>query len=269
MLFRGDSTLLDETSEFSFKKILRRQFLTWVYGHVDYALYVGTRNKEYFLTHGLKPSQLMFAPHSIDNTRFMRQDSEAEASKWRAQLGLNKYKCIFLYAGKLTKKKAPEILIEAFLSMNEPAAGLLIAGNGELKGDLELKYGRLTNIHFIGFQNQGKMPLLYRLADIFVLPSRGPGETWGLALNEAMACGRGVIASDRCGSAIDLINVGENGYVFEADNVMELLQTMKNCMGKEEQFGRKSLDIIEKWNYSIFFDQLTAFFSHKYFSNEA
>ncbi len=43
---------------------------------------------------------------------------------------------------------------------------------------------------FLDFQNQQKMPLVYRLCDIFVLPSMGPGETWGLAVNEAMACKR-------------------------------------------------------------------------------
>ena len=43
VLFRGDSTLLDEKA--GVKLILRRLFLYWVYRHIDYALYVGQKNK--------------------------------------------------------------------------------------------------------------------------------------------------------------------------------------------------------------------------------
>jgi glycosyltransferase involved in cell wall biosynthesis len=55
------------------------------------------------------------------------------------------------------------------------------------------------------------MPVAYRLADVFVLSSQGPSETWGLAINEAMACGRLVVASSKCGGATDLIDNGGNG----------------------------------------------------------
>jgi glycosyltransferase involved in cell wall biosynthesis len=57
------------------------------------------------------------------------------------------------------------------------------------------------------------MPILYRVADFFVLPSLGPGETWGLAINEALASGTKVLASEFCGGAIDLIN-DHNGLLF-------------------------------------------------------
>ena len=48
VLFRGDSTLLDEKP--GLKKILRRIFLKWIYRHADYALYVGKNNHDYFLS---------------------------------------------------------------------------------------------------------------------------------------------------------------------------------------------------------------------------
>src|SRR5579875_1397644 len=68
VLFRGDSTLLDEKP--GIKRWMRRLFLTYVYSFVDHALYVGTNNKNYFLAHGLKERQLHFVPHAIDNNRF-------------------------------------------------------------------------------------------------------------------------------------------------------------------------------------------------------
>jgi glycosyltransferase involved in cell wall biosynthesis len=71
-------------------------------------------------------------------------------------------------------------------------------------------------VHFLPFQNQSLMPVVYRLGNVFVLPSQGPGETWGLALNEAMATGRAIIASSKVGGARDLILPGTNGWIFES-----------------------------------------------------
>src|SRR5690606_21319686 len=51
ILFRGDSTLLDEKP--GFKTMARRIALRWVYKHIDVALYVGTNNKQYYLKHGV------------------------------------------------------------------------------------------------------------------------------------------------------------------------------------------------------------------------
>ncbi len=70
--------------------MVRRIFLTWVYRHIDYALYVGQHNKAYFLAHGLKNEQLVFAPHAVDNQRFSENaaEYEIEASQWREKLGI-------------------------------------------------------------------------------------------------------------------------------------------------------------------------------------
>ena len=62
------------------------------------------------------------------------------------------------------------------------------------------------------FQNQTRMPVVYRLGDLFVLPS-GFNETWGLAVNEAMACGRPVLVTNRVGCAEDVVD-SSCGSVF-------------------------------------------------------
>ncbi len=51
---------------------------------------------------------------------------------------------------------------------------------------------------------------------LYYLP--GPGETWGLAVNEAMACSRAVLVSDKCGCYPDLIQDNINGFVFKSDD---------------------------------------------------
>jgi glycosyltransferase involved in cell wall biosynthesis len=73
---------------------------------------------------------------------------------------------------------------------------------------------------------------VYRLGDIFVLPSQGPEETWGLALNEAMASGRAVIASSKAGGACDLIQSGENGWIFESGNRNALEDILRRAVAR-------------------------------------
>ncbi|MEO7684103.1 MAG: glycosyltransferase, partial [Gemmatimonadaceae bacterium] len=68
ILFRGDSTLLDERS--LWRSAARRALLRWVYAHVDTALYTGQLNRAYFRAHGIRDDQLVWAPHAIDNDRF-------------------------------------------------------------------------------------------------------------------------------------------------------------------------------------------------------
>ncbi len=81
------------------------------------------------------------------------------------------------------------------------------------------------------------MPAVYRVCDLFVLPSRGPGETWGLALNEAMASGRAVAATRRVGGARDLIREGIDGWVIEPDDVGAVAGLIRDAAG----VGRSAL----------------------------
>lgn len=253
ILFRGDSNLLDEAKGFSVKKIVRRLFLKWVYTHVDFALYAGSANKEYYIKHGLKNNQLVFAPHAIDNSRF-KQDGTTND---RIALGIPADAVIFLFAGKYEAKKNPVLLLDSFITLNNSNAHLLMVGSGELEGQLKTNAGRQSaalssRIHFLPFQNQLKMPAIYKMADVFVLPSRGPGETWGLSVNEAMACGKAVLVSDKCGCATDLVEEGKNGYVFKSVDSKDLLTKMEILLSNSTgvaTMGNRSLQLIQSWRF--------------------
>lgn len=247
ILFRGDSTLLDEPIGFSFKKLLRRIFLRWVYRHVDFALYTGEANKAYFVLHGLKEEQLLFAPHAVANERFTDTDgSLAQAAlRLREQLGIPAAAFVYVFAGKLEPKKDPLLLIEVFQQLEGEDLRLVLTGTGVLEEEAKQRAKGDPRILFLGFQNQQQMPVVYRLGDVFVLPSRGPGETWGLSVNEAMASGRPVIVSNRCGCAQDLVR--ENGVIFEAGSA----EALKNALlffarnkSAAREMGQKSLALI-------------------------
>ncbi len=252
VFFRGDSTLIDETG--GLRQWVRRAGLWWVYHHVDHALYVGTRNRDYFEAHGLTDKQLHWVPHAIDNDRFTDPDGtkQEEAEAWRQDLGIPSDVTTLVFAGKLSRKKAPGLLLRAFGRLDTADAHLVVAGSGPLEDALRERAPE--NVHFLGFQNQSRMPVVYRLGDVFVMPSRGPGETWGLAINEAMACGRAVVASSKVGGAPDLIEDGENGFLFESDDVEALasrLQRLADDPELREKMGAASARRIEDWALDV------------------
>lgn len=251
VLFRGDSTLLDEQP--GIKTSLRRKVLKLVYRYIDFALYVGTNNKHYYLKHGVKEEKLIFAPHAIENERFygFDKDYENKVTVWKKEMGVKENDLVFLYAGKFEEKKDPIILIKTALNLANNNMKFIFAGDGELKTKLVEMANNNTNILFLPFINQSKMPLLYRLADVFVLPSKGPGETWGLAINEAMACSKAIVASNKVGCAIDLVKDGENGYIFEAQNQQELESILKRISkDKCKSLGEQSLEVIKNYNFA-------------------
>ncbi len=233
VLFRGDSTLLD--SQRGWRRMIRQRLLTWVYRHIDLAIAVGSNNKDYYKWCGVPEQRIAFAPHAIDTERFADQsgEHEAHAARMREQLGIPAGERVVLFAGKLQAKKDPLLLLEAFVAAKATggtAGHLVFVGNGDLEPELRFRARDRRNVHFLPFHNQRAMPAIYRLGDVFVLPSRGPGETWGLALNEAMASGRPVIASSKAGGTRDLVNKGVNGWVFESGNLQQLTATVHDAL---------------------------------------
>jgi glycosyltransferase involved in cell wall biosynthesis len=242
--FRGDSTLIDEVS--GIKTILRRIWLKFVYRYVDTAFYAGTNNKQYYLKHGLHENQLKFTPHAIDNERFYDKQREYQnkASDRRKELEISENEIVLLFVGKFEKKKNPLLLIEAAKLL--PEYKFLFVGNGELEE--EMKQKATKNVFFLPFQNQSLMPVIYRIGEIYVLPS-SHNETWGLAVNEAMACGKPVLVSDKVGCAVDLVKPGENGYIFKLTNLEDLMQKITLFENNLEKFGEKSKEIINDWSF--------------------
>jgi glycosyltransferase involved in cell wall biosynthesis len=246
--FRGDSTLLDRQTGVKF--MLKSLYLKWLYKHINHAFYVGTNSKNYFKKYGLKDSQLTFAPHAIDNERFA-MDRYAEAGELRTNLHIPNDAILILFAGKFEVKKDPQLLLNAFIALNQPNTHLLFVGNGHLEAELKSQASTHVNIHFIDFQNQAYMPVIYQACDIFCLPSKGPNETWGLAVNEAMASGRAILVSDRCGCAIDLVN-SKNGIIFKSGNIEQIILGLRKLAANKSKLtkmGQQSAGIITDWSF--------------------
>lgn len=261
ILFRGDSTLLDEKKGFNVKSFLRQQYLKWVYTHVDIALSPGTASDAYFEFVGLKSNQIIRAAHAVENDRF--------AMSFRAspRTSMPGKSITFLFAGKFEPKKNPLLLIRAFKKLYDTNKNihLILVGDGVLKDEIIRELKDLSTLDpqpftLLPFQNQSQMPSAYQKADILVLPSQGPGETWGLALNEAMASGCAVIASDKCGGSADLIEEGKNGFIFKSGDEDDLVDKMQRILENERYIlmGKYASEKIQHFTYQQFLDALNS-----------
>lgn len=224
LLFRGDSHLA--ATRHNWKKSLKLLLLRLVYRRLHSALYVGAYNRAYYQACGLKDQQLIYAPHSVDNDRFSKNAAvfEAQANSEREALGIPFDAFVFLYAGKFYSIKQIDLLIRCFKQLQGEHYRLILLGGGEQITTLKKEAATDQRILFLPFRNQSGMPIVYRLGNVFVLPSRN--ETWGLSVNEAMACGRPVLVSDGCGCVPELVLDGETGYSFAQGNAEDLLKKM-------------------------------------------
>ena len=89
----------------------------------------------------------------------------------------------------------PAHLMRAVQRLGRADVVLVLVGGGELQPEIDgIAASDPGRFRVLPFQNQSRMPVVHRLGDLFVLPS-AEGETWGLAVNEAMASGLPVLTT--------------------------------------------------------------------------
>ncbi len=253
ILFRGDSHRL--IADHNLKTHLKQQWITQIFRRFAACLYVGQANYHYFRSHGVPETRLFFSPHAVDNDRFSQQADTAaiQAQQWKQELGIPISHAVILFAGKLIPKKRPLDLLQAFLQANLSHVSLLFVGNGELESELRSHAANHPYIYFAPFQNQSQMPRTYAIADLLVLPSYGPSETWGLAVNEAMCLAKAVLVSDHVGCAADLVQPYANGLVFTAGDTTALSESLRIALSDRARltaWGQASQRMVQSYSYA-------------------
>jgi glycosyltransferase involved in cell wall biosynthesis len=235
ILFRGDSHLLDAPQR-GWRWRIKRAVLERVFSWPDAFLAVGTANRAYYEAFGVEAARLHDCPHSIDVHRFAEpaDQLETEAAQWRRDLGISGGSRVLLFAGKFEDKKRPVELMQAVQKYGNADMVLVMVGAGQREREVNAIAAADPNrFRLLPFQNQSRMPVVYRLGDVLVLPSAF-GETWGLAANEATACGRPVLLSDRVGCAADVVD-DSCGRVFHFDDfpaMMRAASEMTSDLGR-------------------------------------
>ena len=231
----------------------------WLFRQVDAFLVIGRANRGLYEGHGIPSERLFDAPYFVDNEWFGAQAEVARVRRGelRAGLGIPGDATCFLYAGKFEPKKHPQHFLAALGTLTRTRPDLkvhgLLVGDGDLASELRTRVAAESlPVTFAGFVNQSEIPKHYAAADALVLPS-DYGETWGLVVNEAMACRLPALVSDRVGCGPDLVQPGLTGerYPFgEVEAIARVLEKWAATPGLLVQMGRAAEEHVRR-SYTI------------------
>lgn len=163
-------------------------------------------------------------------------------------------KPVAMYAGRLSGEKHVDVFVRAMPKVLEACdVHFIIGGNGREKNALQTlvaELGITNHVTFTGFLDEAAFPLLYRLGDVFVMPSIC--ELQSITTLEAMASGLPVIAANKY-ALPELVKIGQNGFLFEpgdtdalAKHLIDLFQNKT----KRQTMAEKSLEIVSKHSLS-------------------
>lgn len=255
ILLRSELRPSSTTAAQSWKAGVRRAVIAgWVRAS-DALLYIGQENLRAYREFGAREDQLFFSPYASETEAVQRARARAleSMSGARAALGIPPDRTVVVFVGKLTLKKHPEsVLHVAGDPWLRDRVHVIVAGSGPEETALRqaAEQRGLENVTWFGFVNQTRLPDLYAVGDVFLMPSEF--ETWGLVLNEAMAAGLAPIVSSGVGAAADLITEGETGMMFPSGDWEALRAAVRSLVSdpqRRRQMGEYAMRRVSGYSY--------------------
>jgi glycosyltransferase involved in cell wall biosynthesis len=207
-----ESTAADHV-RVGWKELIKAKLLRLLF---DVAVTGGTAHRRYLEQLGFPKGKVARYYDVVDNAALAVKTSELRRTGPNSfGLPLRPY---FLYVGRMSPEKNVEGLLQAWLAYRDEGGEwpLILVGDGPALAGLQAvaaKSQHGSEVHFAGLRTSRELPAFYAFAGCFVLPS--VREPWGLVVNEAMASSLPVLVSSRCGSAEDLVEEGQNGFIFD------------------------------------------------------
>ena len=173
-------------------------------------------------------------------------------------------KQVLLSVGRLIHRKGQDKLLQALpkILLKHPNAVLVIVGVGPRQRRLDqlVKLYQLTDqVRFVGRVKYDKLPQYFRLADLFVMPSRSrffglEVEGLGIVYLEASASGIAVLAG-ASGGAPDAVINGETGIVIDGSKVQEITSAVIELLDQPQRLAQLGVSgrawTVEAWNWPI------------------
>ncbi len=193
---------------------------------------------------GLNPKKVIQIPNGIDISSLTEKSKNIDPTKYNIELNEH----IILFVGALIIRKGVDVLIRSFdiIAKKDEKAHLYIVGNGE--DAIRLK--QIANmspysdrIHFLGRVEHDLLMYLYKIANVFVLPSRSEGLP--TVIIEALAHGRKVVSSDLPSVRSifkNLVRIAPLNEEEFAHAILEEIYNTKNNENEKINFVRNYLD---------------------------
>jgi glycosyltransferase involved in cell wall biosynthesis len=175
--------------------------------------------------------------YGLDQTVY----SPARRREAREALGIGLEEPVLAFAAHdlSLKHKGGHLLMESLNALT--AAGpvrLLTMGAGVLNAGSKYRH-----THFGRVESDALQTLLYRAADVFIIPSLE--EAFGQTALEAVACGT-VVAGFQVGGIVDIVENGLNGRLVERGNVAELTQAIAGILA-DKTLRNRWVNIAAAW----------------------
>jgi glycosyltransferase involved in cell wall biosynthesis len=181
---------------------------------------LNSRVADFVAGKGVRESEIKFLPNGVDAGQFS-PTTEQEKAALRARHGLPQDKVLALFVGRFVPKKGFEKLFEL-----SPIENLELVFVG---GQAPPGYSR-DDQHFLGIIDPEDMPDIYRLCDVFVLPSEGEG--FPATAQEAMASGLAVIMTDD--PAYEMYHLDRSLVKLVDPNVESIGAALRSTVGDPE-----------------------------------
>jgi glycosyltransferase involved in cell wall biosynthesis len=253
LILRGESNL--KRAQPWYVKSAKKVFFPLLFKQFKAFLAIGNLNADLYKHYGVSCKAVFTAPYCVDNSFFIGQSmaQAINAQQLRTGMGIQNDATVFLFMGKFIDRKRPlDLIMAAAKTGISSSFHVIMVGDGPLMEVCRqaINTHGLNNVHLVGFRNQSELPTYYAAADVLVLPSEY--ETWGLVINEAMACGLPCVVSDACGAATDMIIKGKTGFTYPVGNIDSLRHCMENMVADRQarrEMGRRAA--IHVQNFSL------------------
>lgn len=201
-----------------FREKLKKYFIKGAAGYFS----TSKSCDNYFITYGAKADRLIRYPF----TSLYKKDildsppTIEQKKKLREELGIKEDK-ILISVGRFSYLNGYGKGYDTLLKICEQLPddiGVYIIGDEPTDEFISWKEEKkLDHLYFLPFKRKEELFKYYQAADLSVFLSRG--EAWGLVINESMANGLPVIATDACVGALELIERGINSFIVPVDSV--------------------------------------------------
>ena len=198
---------------------------------------------------GAPTGQVLILNPGINVERYAPGDRPEAISRG---LGIGPENRVLLSLSRLVPRKGFDLILRALPRVLEshPSTVYVIAGDGPDRGRLEkltASLGLGDRVRFAGPVSAGELPHYYRLADLFVMPSRyiekeGDVEGFGIVFLEAALSAVASIGG-RSGGIPDAIVHGETGLLVDPESEIECAAAIVDLLADNErltQMGQKA-----------------------------
>lgn len=210
------------------KALRRRIALRWAMRTSEHTVMVSRATQQQFAGDlGVDPTLFTVVPNGVPIQK-------GDASRVRAEFGIDEQDCVILAVGVLERHKGHIILLEALARLNSDGLAapwkLIIAGGaGGSEHESMLRYisaeGLEDRVH-IAFSRNDVVDLL-ALADVFVMPSLWEGLP--MAVLEAMVAGKAIVASSIAGIP-EAVADGREGLLVPPGEVAPLADALGSLL---------------------------------------